>query len=37
MPPLDATNAKPRSKLFDRALSLVAAFIIVAIIVVARY
>jgi hypothetical protein len=37
MPPLDATNAKPRSKLFDRALSLVAALIVVVIIVVARY
>jgi hypothetical protein len=35
MPP-DAT-AKPRSKALDRALSLIAAFIVAAIIVVARY
>jgi hypothetical protein len=34
MPPLDA---QPRSKNFDRALSLVAALIVAAIIVVARY
>jgi hypothetical protein len=34
MPPLDI---QPRSKNFDRALSLIAAFIIAAIIVVARY
>jgi hypothetical protein len=37
MPPLDAINAKPRSKLLDRALSLVAALIVVVIIIVARY
>jgi hypothetical protein len=36
MPPLDDI-AKPRSKTLDRALSLVAALIIVAIIIVARY
>jgi hypothetical protein len=36
MPPPD-TTAAPRSKAFDRALSLVAAFIVVAIIMVARY
>jgi len=35
MPPPD-TTAEPRSKTLDRALSLVAAFIIVAIIFVAR-
>jgi hypothetical protein len=33
--PLDA--AKPRSKAFDRALSLIAALLVVAIIVVALY
>ena len=37
MPPLDAPAAEPRSKAFDRILSLIAAFIVVAIIVVARY
>jgi hypothetical protein len=37
MPPLDATAAVPRSKALDRALSLIAALLIVAIIVVARY
>jgi hypothetical protein len=36
MPPLDDI-AKPGSKTLDRALSLVAAFIVVAIIIVARY
>jgi hypothetical protein len=36
MPPPDAT-AGPRSKTLDRALSLVAALIVVAIIMVARY
>jgi hypothetical protein len=36
MPPLDDI-AKPGSKTIDRALSLVAAFIVVAIIMVARY
>jgi hypothetical protein len=36
MPPPDAA-AKPRSKILDRALSLVAAFIVVAIIIVAGY
>jgi hypothetical protein len=37
MPPLDARTAEPRSKAFDRMLSLIATFIVVAIIVVARY
>jgi len=36
MPPPDAAP-KPRSKTLDRTLSLVAAFIVVAIIIVARY
>jgi hypothetical protein len=36
MPPPD-TTATPRSKTLDRALSLVALFIVVAIIIVARY
>jgi hypothetical protein len=36
MPPPE-TTADPRSKARDRALSLVAAFIVVAIIIVARY
>ena len=35
--PLPDVAAKPRSKILDRALSLVAAFIVVAIIIVARY
>jgi hypothetical protein len=35
MPPLDAT--KPRAKSLDRALSLIAAFIVVAIIMLARH
>jgi hypothetical protein len=37
MPPVDATAAPPRSKKFDRTLSLIAAFLVVAIILVARY
>jgi hypothetical protein len=37
MPPLDASTAKPRSKRLDRALSLIAALVIAAIVVVARY
>jgi hypothetical protein len=37
MPPIDATAAVPRSKKFDRALALIAVFLVVAIIVVARY
>jgi hypothetical protein len=37
MPPIDATAASHRSKKFDRALSLIAAFLVVAIILVARY
>ncbi|HEV3500287.1 MAG TPA: hypothetical protein VGZ92_08170 [Bradyrhizobium sp.] len=37
MPPFDAEIAKPRSKSFDLALSLIAAFVAVAIIMVARY
>jgi hypothetical protein len=36
MPPLDDI-AKPGSKTLDLALSLIAAFIVVAIIIVARY
>jgi hypothetical protein len=36
MPPLDAGTA-PRSKILDRALSLIAAFLVVAIVIVARY
>jgi hypothetical protein len=35
--PIDATAAARRSKKFDRALSLIAAFLVVAIIMVARY
>jgi hypothetical protein len=34
---LDMAAAAPRSKTLDRALSLIAAFIVVAIIMVARY
>jgi hypothetical protein len=37
MPPVDATAATLRSKKFDRALALIAAFLVVAIVVVARY
>jgi len=37
MSPLDATAATHRPRKFDRALSLIAAFRIVAIIMVARY
>jgi hypothetical protein len=37
LPPLDATVATTRSKTRDRVLSLIAAFIVVAIIMVARY
>jgi hypothetical protein len=37
MPPLDAIPTKPRSKALDRALSLIAAMIVAAIIMVARY
>jgi hypothetical protein len=36
MPPLDA-GAVPRSKTLDRALSLIAALLVVAIVIVARY
>jgi hypothetical protein len=36
MPPINA-NAKPRSRKLDRALSLIAALLVVAIIMVARY
>jgi hypothetical protein len=36
MPPLDA-GAAPRSKTLDRALSLIAALLVVAIVIVARY
>jgi hypothetical protein len=35
--PLPDTTATPRSKTLDRALSLVAALIVAAIIIVARY
>ena len=37
MPPIDALAAMRRSKNFDRALSLLAALLVIAIIVVARY
>jgi hypothetical protein len=37
LPQLDATATTRRSKTLDRALSLIAAFIVVAIIMVARY
>jgi hypothetical protein len=37
MLPRDATPAKPRSKALDRALSLIAALLVVAIVMVARY
>jgi len=37
MPPLDVPKLEPRSKTMDRALALIAAFIVVAIIMVARY
>jgi hypothetical protein len=37
MPPPDAATARPRSKALDRAISLIAALLVVAIIVVARY
>jgi hypothetical protein len=37
MPPLEATTAGRRSKTFDRALALIAAIIVVAIVMVARY
>jgi hypothetical protein len=37
MPPVDATAATHRSTKFDRALSLIAALLVVAIIMVARY
>jgi hypothetical protein len=37
MHPLDVTTARPRSKALDRALSLIAALLVVAIVVVARY
>ncbi len=37
MPPIDASAVKPRSKRLDRALSLLAAVLIAAIVVVARY
>jgi hypothetical protein len=36
MPPLDA-GASPRSKTLDRTLSLIAALLVVAIVIVARY
>jgi len=37
MLPIDATPAPRRSRRFNRALSLIAAFLVVAIIIVARY
>jgi hypothetical protein len=37
IPRLDATITTTRSKTLDRALSLIAAFIVVAIIMIARY
>jgi hypothetical protein len=37
MRPLDAAPAKPRSKALDRALSLIAALLVAAIVMVARY
>jgi hypothetical protein len=37
MPPLDADMAKPRSRRMDRALSLIAALLVAAIVVVVRY
>jgi hypothetical protein len=37
MPPLEMPFAGTRSKAFDRALSLIAAIIVIAIIVVVRY
>jgi hypothetical protein len=37
MPPLNAPSAEPHSKTFDRALSVIAALLIVAIITVALY
>jgi hypothetical protein len=37
MSPLDAATATHRSKKFDHALSLIGAFLVVAIIMVARY
>ncbi len=37
MPPLDASAAKPRPKRLDRALSLIAALLIAAIVAVVRY
>jgi hypothetical protein len=35
--PLDADLVKPRSRRLDRALSLIAALLVAAIVVVARY
>jgi hypothetical protein len=37
MPPLEATTKGHRSKTFDRALALIAAIVVAAIIMVARY
>jgi hypothetical protein len=37
MPPLNAPSAEPRSKTLDRALSVIAALLVVTIIIVARY
>jgi len=37
MPPGDANPVEPRSKALDRALSLIAAVLVAAIVMVARY
>jgi hypothetical protein len=37
MPPRDVTPARPCSKALDRALSLIAALLVVAIVMIARY
>jgi hypothetical protein len=37
MPPLDASAARPRSKRLDRALSVIAALLVAAIVMVVRY
>jgi hypothetical protein len=37
MPPIDAPIAKPGSKTLDRALSLIAALLVAAIVIIARY
>jgi hypothetical protein len=37
MPPLDVPSARSRSKALDRALSLIAALLVAAIVIVIRY